>query len=139
MKLGYWLALPETAWCPDINGVGSGGDTGADIQRGDSYSVAFTRPDQPCARVTFTFYAAEYDSCPGEFVVQRQVEFLVGAVPSDLASTEIWSCVDYDNLTFDGLVIDTEEAARAQARQFALAAAETGDDINWDGQPMWGE
>jgi hypothetical protein len=133
MRLGYWLALPETAWRPDIDGVGSNGDCGGDIQRGDSYSVRFSRPDVPTARVTITFYAVEYDQCPGEFTVQRQVEWLVGEDPENLGDTEIWERTDYDDISDE--VMDTREDAEAQARRLAEAAAESGDDISWDGEP----
>jgi hypothetical protein len=133
MRMGYWAALPETAWRPDIEGVGSSGDCGGDIQRGDSYTIRFTRPDVPTARVRVIFYAVEYDECPGEFIVRREVEFLVGEDPENLGVTEIWERTDSDDLSDE--VMDTQEEAEAEARRLAATAAETGDDINWDGEP----
>lgn len=132
MMRGRPLVLPDTSWRPDIDGVGSSGDCGGDIQRGDSYSVRFTRPDVPTARVTITFYAVKY-VVSGEFAVRREVEWLVGEDPENLGDTEIWECTDYDYIS--GEVMDTQEDAEAEARRLAEAAAENGDDINWDGEP----
>ena len=48
--------------------------------------------------VTVTFYPMEYDERPGEFVVQRETEFLTCTDPSDPGGTEIWSEDNIDDL-----------------------------------------
>jgi hypothetical protein len=136
MRRGRAPARTDRDWRPDGTGIDSMGDCGGDIQRGDSYSVRFSRPDMPTARVTVTFYAAEYDECPGEFLVQRQVEFLVGEDPANLSDTELWERTDYDDVTYE--VMDTEEEADAEALRLATSALGSADYINWDGQPEWG-
>jgi hypothetical protein len=64
----------NNGWCPDGTGVRSNGDYGRDIQRGDSYSVRFVRPDMRGSLITVSFYAVEYAKCLGEFAVQRRDE-----------------------------------------------------------------
>ena len=127
------MAIPDSQWRPDGTGVDSYGDCGGDIQRGDSYSVRFVRPDLPGSLITETYYAVEYDECPGEYVVQRQVEFMVCEDPADPGGTEIWSEVTYDDVSY--LVKDTEAEAEQEAREFADAALGHGDTHGWDGQP----
>lgn len=126
-------ALPDGQWRPDDTGVDSNGDCGGDIQRGDSYSVRYVRPDMPGSLITETYYATEYDSLPGEFGVQRQVEFMVCEDPADPGGTEIWSEVTYDDVSY--LVIDTEAEAEREAREFAEAALDRGWTHGWDGLP----
>jgi hypothetical protein len=122
-------------WQPDGTGIQDGGDCGGDIQAGNSYSVRFTRRDMPGSLVTITFYPVEYDNCPGEFVVQRQIEWMVCRDPRDPGSTEIWSDVEYDDVsdTVSGTVAGAEREACGKAT-YALGTA---DEIKWDGQPEW--
>jgi hypothetical protein len=130
-------ALPDTSWRADGTAIQSQGVCGGDIQRGDSYGICFVRPDVPTARVRVTFYAVEYDPSPGEYSVRREVEFLVGEDPANLGDTEIWERTDYDDVTDE--VMDLEEEAVAEALGLAAQALGSGDDINWDGSPRWGE
>lgn len=123
--------IPDSQWRADGDGVGSSGDCGGDIQWGDSYSVRYVRPDMPGSLITVTFYAVEYDENPGEFGVQRQVEFMVCEDPADPGGTEIWSEVTYDDV--NDLVIDTADEAEREAREFALMALELGYQHKWNG------
>lgn len=128
---------PELAsWRADGRGIVSNGDAcGGDIQRGDSYSVRFVRPEMPGSLITVTFYAVEYDQNPGEFDVQRQVEWMVCADPSDPGGTEIWSDVACDDLS--PLVIDSQAKAEREAREFADEELDAAPAHQWDGQPDW--
>jgi hypothetical protein len=120
-------------WHPDGNGVGSMGDIGGDIQAGDSYSVCYVLSGKPGSLITVTFYPVEYDELPGEFVVQRQVEFLVCEDPSDPGGTETWSDCAYDDVS--DTVMDTAAEAEAEAREFAETALGRGWTHCWDGEP----
>jgi hypothetical protein len=125
-------------WQPDGTGVVSNGDQGGDIQRGDSYSVRFTHPDLPGSLITVSFYAAEYDENPFEFVVQRQVEWMVCEDPSDPGGTEIWSDYSYDDVS--ELVCYSAADAEQDAREWAEdALGEAWKYGGWDGQPSYGE
>jgi hypothetical protein len=123
-------------WHPDGTGVQPGGDAvGGDIQRGDSYSVRFIRDDMPGSLLTVTFYAVEYGNCPGEFVVQRQIEWLLCSDPADPGGTEIWSDYEYDDIS--PTVMDTAGQAEQAAREVAAQDLDGGaEDINWNGQPF---
>jgi len=124
----------QRQWHPDGTGVDSNGWCGGDIQRGDSYSVRLVRDDKPGSLLTITFYAAEYDENPGEFDVQRQVEWLVCSDPADPGGTEIWSDYSYDDVS--AIVIDTEEEAEDEARERAEAVlADPSPYFGWDGEP----
>ena len=127
--------IPDSQWRADATGVDSNGDCGGDIQRGDSYSVRYIRPDLPGSLITVAFYAVEYAELPGEFVVQRQVEFMVCDDPADPGGTEVWSEVTYDDVTY--VVIGTEAEAEQEAREFAAEALDRGWTHAWDGQPDW--
>jgi hypothetical protein len=120
---------PATGWYAD-GSAGIAGDIGGDIQRGEAHDVRFVRDDKPGSSITVTFYAVEYDECPGEFVVQRLVEWFVGD-PAD--GREIWSDCAADD---DGVIRSTEARAEADARESAeatVAEAEVYGD--WDGEP----
>lgn len=125
-------------WKPDGTGVQSAGDIGGDIQRGETYSVRFVRPDKPGSLYTVTFYAVEYDhQCPGEFVVQEQTEWMVCEDPRDPGGTEIWS--DMQTRDISEHVWYTQAEAEKEAREFAEAELRPGSsDIGWDGEPDWG-
>lgn len=128
-------ALPDSEWRPDADGAGLGPDIGGDIQRGNAYSVRYIRPDMPGSLITVSFYPVEYDSCLGEFVVQRQVEWLVCEDPSDPGGTEIWS--DYDYTDVSDVVAGSAGEAEQEAREFADAALGQGWTHRWDGEPDW--
>jgi hypothetical protein len=130
-------AAVDGSWQPDGTGVTSGGDVGGDIQVGeDSYSVRYLRADMPGSMITITFYPVEYDECPGEYVVQRQTEWLVCEDPADPGGTEIWSEYEYDDLpTHDS---DTIAGAEREAQEYAEAALGYASDHQWDGEPEWG-
>lgn len=120
------------AWQPDGTGVDSNGDCGGDIQQGDSYSVRFLNPHIPGAIVTVTFYAAEYDDAPGEFIVQRQVEWLLCEDPAEPWDTEIWSDADYDDM---GDMYDAADDAERAAREHAGRSLEDAPgEIDWAGE-----
>lgn len=124
--------LADSEWRPDGTGVEPNGDAvGGDIQRGESYSVRFVRPDRPRSLVTVSFYATESDDYPGEYGVQRQVEFLVCEDPTEPGGTEVWSDCHSDDVSDE--VIDTEAEAESEAAGHAQSALGDGDDINWDG------
>jgi len=120
-------------WRTDGTGVQPGGDCGGDIQAGDSYSARFVRPDLPGSLMTVTFYPVEYDECPGEFVVQRQLEWMVCGDPRDPGGTEIWSDVAYDDMP--SRVMGSRREAGKEARAFARAELERAWTYAWDGQP----
>lgn len=127
----------QRAWWPDGT-VQSGGDIAGDIQRGGSYSVRFVAPRYRGSLITVTFYAVEYDELPGEFAVQRQVEWLVCENPSDPGGTEIWSECGRSDVT--EVVISSAEEAEAEAREFAFAAhPDVSSYADWDGQPFYEE
>lgn len=123
--------LADSDWRPDGTGVDSAGDIGGDIQRGESYSVRFVRPDRPRSLVTVSFYATESDNNPSEYGIERQVEFLVCEDPNEPGGTEVWSDCHYDDISYE--VIDTEAEAEAEAARHAQSALGDGDDIRWDG------
>lgn len=100
-------------WEADGTGVVSNGDQGGDIQRGDSYSVRFTHPDLPGSLITVSFYAVEYEENPFEFVVQRQVEWMVCEDPRDPGSTETWS--DYSTGDVSELICYSADDAEQDA------------------------
>src|SRR5690348_10449706 len=103
MPLKQSLTDPNTAtdkpcaWAADDTGVQPGGDTGSDIQAGESYSVRYRRADRPCAMITRTAYPAEAPSRLGVFFVQVETELLVSDDPHDPGGTEIWSRYAYDD------------------------------------------
>jgi hypothetical protein len=120
-------------WQPDSRGVQPGGWVGGDIQRGDSYSVRYVRPDMPGSLITRTAYAVEYDNLPGEFVIQIQTEWLVCTDPSDPGGTEIWSDYAYDD---EGCPIyDSAAKAEDAARQAAAELLGDAGSHDWNGQP----
>jgi hypothetical protein len=124
--------LPDAQWRPDGTGVTSGGDCGGDAEAGeDFYSVGYVRPDRPRSLITVTFYPVEYDELPGEFVVQRQVEWLVCEDPADPGGTEVWSDGEHDDVS--GTVWDTAAEAEREAQEFAADALERGWTHAWDG------
>lgn len=125
--------MPDTGWRPDGTGICSIGDCGGDIQAGDSYSVRYVRPGKSGSLITVTFYPVEYDELPGEFVVQRQVEFLTCEDPADPGGTETWSDVTYDDVSV--LVLDTAAEAEQEAREFAEQALGHGWTHRWNGEP----
>lgn len=123
------MSIPGSEWRADGSGVKSNGDCGGDIQRGDSYSVRYVRPDMPAARITVMFYAIEPDELPGEFLVQRQVEWFITGPGGD----EEWSGEAYDDMpTPAGLTV---LGAEREAREYAEAALDAGWTHRWDGQP----
>jgi hypothetical protein len=133
--MGLFTRQPAATWQP-AGDVGSNGDCGGDIQRGDSYSVRLVHPDMPGSLITVAFYAAEYDECPREFVVQRQVEWLVCADPADPGGTEIWS--DYDYSDVSETVMTRRRDASREAKQHAEYVHANPDIYGgWDGQPDW--
>lgn len=121
------MSIPDSQWRHDGKGVLSNADCGGDIQAGESFSVRYVRPGRR-ATITVSFYPVEYDELPGEFIVQRQVEWYLGGPDGD----EIWSDVDYDDVS---LVMDTAAEAEQEARDFANGALTLGDTHGWDGQP----
>lgn len=126
---------PQCAWRPDGQGVWPGGDIGGDIQRGASWTVRFVRDDMPGSLITVSFYAVEYPENPGEFDVQRQVEWMVCGDPSDPGGTEVWSETEYDDVS--ALVIHSAGEAQREAREWAeYVLADTGCYDGWDGQPF---
>ncbi len=83
--------------------------------------------------ITVWFYAVEYDQCPGEWAVQRQVEWTICEDPSDPGGTEIWSTEAYGDVTAE--VIDTQKEAGQAAREFAeTALSQAQDYAGWDGE-----
>lgn len=122
------MRIPDSQWRHDGKGVLSNADCGGDIQAGESFSVRYIRPDRPAATITVSFYPVEYDELPGEFIVQRQVEWYLSGPDGD----EIWSDVAYDDVS---PVMDTAAAADREARDFAGSALADGDTHRWDGQP----
>jgi hypothetical protein len=126
---------PDTAWRPDGTGVVTSGDCGGDIQAGESWSVRFIRPDKPGSLLTVTFYPVEYDECPGEFVMQRKIEWMVCADPADPGGTEIWPDEVVRDDPMDPVFATAAEAdARATAEDALLRADAYGC---WDGEPDW--
>ena len=126
-------ALLDSQWRPDDTGVTDGGDVGGDIQAGDSWSVRYIRPDMPGSLITETYYPVTWPECPGEYTVERQVEFMVCEDPADPGGTEIWSEATYDTVSY--LVMDTAEEAGQEAREFAENALDRGWTHRWDGLP----
>lgn len=122
------MSIPDSQWRPD-RGVASNGDCGGDIQRGDSYSVRYIRPDVPAATITVSFYAIEPDELVGEFLVQRQTEFYVRGPNDEELSEETL----YDDVS--ELYSDTAEQAEQEAREWAEDALGRGWTHRWDGQP----
>jgi hypothetical protein len=125
-------AAPAAGWYAE-GAAEPGGWIGGDIQRGDSYDVRFVRDDKPGSMITVSFYAVEYDECPGEFAVQRQVEWLVCEDPADPGGTEIWSDYSYDDIS--AVVMDAEDEAERDARECADAAVNDDSYFGWDGEP----
>jgi hypothetical protein len=132
-------------WQADGTGVVSNGICGGDIQHGDSYSVRYIRPDMPGSMITVSFYAVEYDENPGEFVVQRHLEWLVCEDTADAHNTLVWSDDAYDDpmsgscipFTAGTQVFDSAEKAEEDARDSAEDALNRGHLHGWDGQPDW--
>ena len=121
-------------WQPDGTGImSSGGYCGGDIQRGDSYSVRFCRPDLPSAMITCTAYAAEDDRNPGEFFIQVQTEWLLCTDPADPGGTETWSDITCDD--DDARIFDTAGEAEQAARQRAVEELAGAESLEWDGEP----
>ena len=133
---GRRSAAQETAWRPDgIGGDGNGDAVGGDYQRGDSYGVRFVRDDMPGSLIDVTFYAVEYDENPGEFRVQRCVEWRVCEDPEDPGGTEVWSDAIYDDPM--DTTFDSAGAAEDNARETAEDALERADAYGtWDGEPF---
>jgi hypothetical protein len=127
--------LPDSEWRSDDTGVQPNGDCGGDIQHGNSCSVRYVRPDMPRSLITVSFYAVEYDECPGEFVVQRQVEWLVCEDPADPGGTEVWSDYEYDDVS--ATVMGSAAEAEREARELADDALSRGWTHGWDDQPDW--
>jgi hypothetical protein len=126
----------DSQWRPDKHGAALGPDIGGDIQRGDAYEVRFIREDLPGSLITVTFYAVEFDECPGEFVVQRQVEWMVCEDPADPGGTEIWSRAAYD--VIPDVFMRSEARAEEEARKLADAARHQASQYaGWDGLPDW--
>jgi len=118
-------------WQPDGSGVRPGGHGGGDIQRGDSYSVRYVRPDMPGSLITRTAYAVE--NVPGEFTVQIQTEWLICTDPRDPGGTEIWSDVSYDD---EGAPIYSSAAdGERAARQVAAELLGDAGAHDWNGHP----
>lgn len=116
--------LTDSDWRPDGTGVEPNGDAvGGDIQRGESYSVRFIRPDRPRSLVTVSFYATESDNNPGEYGVQRQVEWLVCEDPNLPGDTEVWSDDAYDDISYE--VIDTRPKPRPKRPRTRKARSAT--------------
>lgn len=127
----------QVGWQPDGTGVQSTGDIGGDVQRGDSFSVRFTRPDSPGSLLTVAFYAAEGEEQPGEYFIQRATERLVCNDPADPDATEIWSDVEYADVNGREFWRTAAEA-EAEAWQCAEDAFADGRPyFGWDGQPDW--
>jgi hypothetical protein len=118
------------AWAADDTGVQPGGDTGSDIQAGESYSVRYRRADRPCAMITRTAYPAEAPGQPDVFFVQIETELLVSSDPRDPGGTETWSRYAYDDEP--GIYASTAEAEVA-AVQVATSLLADGCSQNWDG------
>jgi hypothetical protein len=118
-------------WQPDGRGVLPGGDCGGDIQRGESFSVRYVRPDMPGSLITRTAYAVE--NCPGEFTVQILTEWLVCTDPADPGGTEIWSDSErnYEGTPIYNRAWKAEDAAS----QAALGMLREAGSHDWDGQP----
>lgn len=133
--MGWLPRRPATTgtWRPDDTGVSDGGDCGGDIQAGDSYSVRLVRSDLPGSLITITFYPVQYDETPGEFVVQRQVEWMVCDDPTDPGSTEVWSDEARDDV--DAGIFDTVGKAETEAHDAAEYVLANPSIYTWDGQP----
>jgi hypothetical protein len=67
--------------------------------------------------ITVSFYPAGYEECPGEFAVQRQVEWLVCDDPADPGGTGVWPDYAVDDVT--EVVIGSAGEAGRRAREFA--------------------
>jgi hypothetical protein len=117
-------------WYTDDTGVQPNGDHGGDIGVGDSFSVRYRRLDLPGSMITVTFYPVEYPDCPGEIVVQREIEFLVCTNPADPGSTEVWSEESTDDTAE---VHDSVAEAEAAARELAEIALGHADLQTWNG------
>jgi hypothetical protein len=131
-------AVSRTEWRPDDAGVFQGYDRTADIVVGDAWSVRFVRDDMPGSLITVAFYPVEYDENPGEFIVQRETEWMVCENPADPGGTEIWS----DALTDDPMPETWASVAEAEAD--CRSAAEVALGVawaygTWDGRPEYGE
>jgi hypothetical protein len=132
------LAPPSVlSWQPDGYGVMPGGDAAGDIQVGESYSVRFVAPEMPGSLITLWFYAVEYAELPGEFVVQRQVEWLTCTDPADPGGTETWSDERCDGV-IEVVISSTDEAETAAFRSAEAALGDAGIYAGWDGQPFYG-
>jgi hypothetical protein len=132
------MASPANpVWRADSTGVKVERWIEGDIQVGEAWSVRFICDEKPCSRITVSFYATRHAENPGEFDVQRQVEWMVCQTPALRGATAIWSDVSYDDIS--EVVIDSaaeaEQEARAWADQVLLQAADYG---GWDGEPDWG-
>src|SRR5215469_3802815 len=111
---------PRGGWYPHPDGVTEAGDVGGDIQAGKSWSVRFVRDDLPCCLIDVTFYPVQYEETPGEWAVQRQVEWLLCSDPRDPWGNEVWSRDEYDDVS--PVVIGSAEEAEREARDWADAA-----------------
>lgn len=122
------MSSPDGPWRPDGR-VTLAGVVGGDIQRGRAYTIRFARSDVPAAEINTTFYAIEYDELPGEYSVQRQVEFMI----RDAGGDDAWSETTYDNVSeFYSYTIG---AAEREAAEHARAELGRGWTHRWDGQP----
>jgi hypothetical protein len=126
------------AWQADRTELVSAGDIGGDIQVGDSWSLRYVNAALPGALITITYYAAEYDDLPGEFVVQGQVEWMLCEDPESPGDTELWSLVEYeDHYDSQGCFWPAAGDAEAAARLFAgQDLAEGAQFQDWDGEPF---
>jgi hypothetical protein len=129
-------SAPDAEWRSDGSGVVSNGDCGGDIQDGESFSVRYIRPDMPGSLITVTFYPVTYEELPGEWQVERQVEWMVCEDPADPGSTEIWS--EESRQIVSALVSTVQSEAEREARELAELALYQGSAHGWDGQPEWG-
>ena len=116
-------------WQPDGTGVTPDSDdtSGGDVRRGDSYIVRYIRPDRPRSAITVTFCAVERQ--PGEFTVQRRVEWLV----SETGGAVIWSDSDISDVP-DSLT-GSLDAADQDACELAFGALDEARMHGWDGMP----
>ena len=121
------------AWQAEAAGVVPGGDTGGDLQAGESFSVRFRRSDRPFAVLTRTACPCQ-DGRRGRFFVQVQTEFLVCAEPFDPGGTEIWSDMSLTDLP---RAYRTASQAETAARDVAEEMLRDASLHVWDGRVPW--
>lgn len=119
-------------WAADGTSVQPSGDTGNDVQAGESYCVRYRRADRPCAMITRTAYPARVPGRPREFFVQVETEWLVSVDPLDPGGTETWSEYAYDDEP--GIYANASEAEKAAVRVATGLLADSCSQ-NWDGLP----